>query len=178
MTLSRRRNRRSREPSRSRSRPRDTLTNNLYQLTLLNSGPTAVRDIAGNNIASNAWCCSSRSTYRRWHKNLFVEEASQRHHPATRQLGKPVRDDRRGHEGGGRRRRHGGAARRVPGTGHDEAVRASCFRRTPASTDSTVFTTSTGDALSTIIRAPFVATPARRHLRHDHRVRMSRASPA
>ena len=28
----------------------------------------------------------------------------------------------------------------------------------PSSTDQTVFTTSTGDALATIIRAPFVAT--------------------
>ena len=44
------------------------------------------------------------------------------------------------------------------------------YSAAPSSTDSTVFTTSTGDPLSTIIRAPFAATP-RRDLRHDHRHR-------
>ena len=48
----------------------------------------------------------------------------------------------------------------------------------PSSTDSTVFTTSTGDALSTIIRAPFEATRSGGHLRHDHGDRIVRASPA
>ncbi len=40
-----------------------------------------------------------------------------------------------------------------------------------SSTDSTVFTTSTGDALSTIIRAPFVGKRSGGNLCHDHGVR-------
>ena len=94
-----------------------------------------------------------------------------RPHHGDRQPEEPVRDDRRGHDGGVRGRRHRGAPRRVPGTGHDEAVREAATRPRTASTDSTVFTTSTGDALSTIIRAPFVGSPPGGNLRHDHRVR-------
>ena len=42
----------ARAASRSRSRRPGTLTNNLYSVTLLNTGADAVRDIAGNNLAS------------------------------------------------------------------------------------------------------------------------------
>ena len=58
-----------------------------------------------------------------------------------------------------RGRRHRRPPGRLPGTGHDEASSCRLYSAATSSTDSTVFTTSTGDALSTIIRAPFVASP-------------------
>ena len=56
-----------------------TLTNNLYQLTLLNTGTDAIRDIAGNLLASpviQTFAVFAPSLAQ----NLFVEAGSQRDH--------------------------------------------------------------------------------------------------
>ena len=95
-------------------------------------------------------------------KNLFVGGASYVT-DTTADAGlarEPVPDHRRGHDG-----RHGGRcrgrpARRLHRERDAQAVRAA-YSAAASSTDSTVFTTSTGDALSTIIRAPAVAPAAR-----------------
>ncbi len=98
-----------------------TLTNNLYELTLLNTGADAVRDIAGNVLAD-----PGHSGLRRRRPVPGPEPVRGR--GSRRRLGhghqgRPLRHDRRGHDGRGRGRRHRRAPRRLPGTGHDEAVR-------------------------------------------------------
>ncbi len=131
-----------------------TLANNLYQVTLLSTGPDAVRDIAGNVVTSSA---SEQIVVDvpSLQKNLFVEEGfdtsttipeGTRENPystisAAMTAAVP-----------------GDVVAVLPGVYAENVVLKQFVRllsAAPSSTDSTVFTTSTGDALSTIIRAPF-----------------------
>ena len=63
-----------------RSRRTGTLTNNLYQVTLLNTGTDAVRDIAGNTWPRPS-ASSSRSPIPSLATDLFVGAAVVRHRP-------------------------------------------------------------------------------------------------
>ena len=97
------------------------LTNNLYEITLLNTGAGAVRDIAGNVLAnpvSQIFAVNVPSLA----KNLFVEEgASATSATGTRE--NPYPTISAGHEGRCRRRRDRRAFGCVPGTGHAQAGR-------------------------------------------------------
>ncbi len=78
-----------------------TLTNNLYQVTLLSTGPDAVRDIAGNvatPAASEQFVVDVPAAGREPIRRRPVI----RHQPdgGDRHQGEPVPDDRRGHDGG------------------------------------------------------------------------------
>ena len=134
-----------------------TLTNNLYQLTLLSTGPDAVRDIAGN-VATPAASQQFIVDVPALQQNLFVGGPSFVTNPAavigTRENPYPTI----------------GAAMTAAVAGDVVAVLPGVYTQqvtmkqfvrllsaAPSSTDTTVFTTSTGDALSTIIRAPFEA---------------------
>ena len=133
-----------------------TLTNNLYAVVLLNTGTDAVRDIAGNVLAANAaqvFAVAVPSLA----KNLYVEAGATGTAPdgtienpyptISAAMTAAVAGD---------------VVAVLPGV-YQEQVTMKQFVRllsaSPSSTDTTVFTTSTGDALSTIIRAPFVASP-------------------
>jgi hypothetical protein len=131
------------------------LTNNLYQVTLLNTGADSVRDIAGNTLA-NPVNLQFAVDVPSLAQNLFVGPATSTKPTGTRENPYPTI----------------GAAMSVAVPGDVIAVLPGVYTEqvtlkplvklysaSPDSTDSTVFTTSTGNALDTIIRAPFVATP-------------------
>jgi hypothetical protein len=134
-----------------------TLTNNLYQVTLLNTGADSVRDIAGNTFAnpvSEQFVVAVPALA----KNLFVQAgfatvagstAGSRNNPYSTISAAMAAATA------------GDVVAVLPGV-YTEQVTLKQFVRLlsadPSSTDSTIFTTSTGDALSTIIRAPFLAT--------------------
>jgi hypothetical protein len=134
-----------------------TLTNNLYQITLLSTGADPVRDIAGNSptAATEQFVLDVPALAQ----NKFVGGPSfvtdktaalgSRENPyptisAAMKAAVP-----------------GDVVAVLPGV-YTEQVTMKQFVRllsaAPTSTDQTVFLTNTGDALSTIIRAPFVAT--------------------
>jgi hypothetical protein len=132
-----------------------TLTNDLYEVTLLNTGADAVRDIAGNTLAnpvSSQFAIDIPSLA----KNLYV--------------GGPSFVTNSGAAQGSRENPYptigaaltaaaaGDVVAVLPGV-YTENVTLKQFVRllsaSPSSDDSTVFTTSTGDPLSTIIRNPF-----------------------
>jgi hypothetical protein len=131
-----------------------TLTNNIYSVTLLNTGAAAVRDIAGNILASPvtqnfAVAIPSLAT------NLFVGGATFVTDP-TATLG--TRENPYPTIGAAIKAATAGDVVAVlPGV-YTENVTLKQFVRlysaSATSTDSTVFTTSTGDPLSTVIRAP------------------------
>jgi hypothetical protein len=132
-----------------------SLTNNLYQATLLTSGPEYVRDIAGNKLA-NPVSVQFVIDVGALQKNLFVgpntnpKPTGSRNNPyptisAAMSAAVP-----------------GDVVAVLPGV-YTEQVKlkplVKLFSADPSSTDATVFKTSTGDALSTVIRAPFIANP-------------------
>ena len=131
------------------------LTNDLYAVTLLNTGTDAVRDIAGNLLANPvtetfAVFVPSLAT------NLFVEAGAN----ATTATG--TRENPYATIGAAMTAATAGDVIAVlPGV-YQEQVTMKPFVRllsaATSSTDGTVFTTSTGDALSTVIRAPFEAS--------------------
>jgi hypothetical protein len=131
------------------------LTNNVYQVTLLNSGAAAVRDIAGNTLASPV----SRNfavAIPSLAANLFVGGSSYVLDPTA---AKGTRENPYPTIGQAMTAATAGDVVAVlPGV-YTENVTLKQFVRLfsadPSSTDTTVFTTSTGDPLSTIIRAPF-----------------------
>ena len=148
-------------------------------MTLLSTGPNSARDIAGNSASPAASDQFAVAVPLLAH-NLFVGDASFVTDP-TAALGNranPYPDDHRGDDGGVGRRRGGSPARRLHRAGDDEAVRRDCSRLTSSSTDSTVFTTSTGDAHETIIRASVRGQCTGGQLRHGDRRPDSRASSA
>ena len=131
-----------------------TLTNDLYQVTLLNTGTEAVRDIAGNVLATAvsqqfAVAVPSLST------EFFVGAASYVTDPTatigTRENPFPTISAAM------TKASAGSVVAVLPGV-YTELVTMKQFVRllsvSASSTDSTVFTTSTGDPLSTVIRAP------------------------
>ena len=134
-----------------------TLTNNLYEVTLLNTGADAIRDIAGNDLAAPvseefAIGVPSLST------SLFVGSAAYVT-SATATVG--TRENPYPTIGAAMAAATAGDVVAVlPGV-YKENVTLKQFVRllsaSASSTDSTVFTTSTGDPLATIIRAPVVA---------------------
>ncbi len=135
-----------------------TLTNNLYQVTLLSTGPDAVRDIAGN-VATPAASQQFIVDVPALQQNFFVGGPQYITNP-TAVIG--TRENPYPTIGAAMTAAAAGDVVAVlPGV-YTEQVTMKQFVRLlsadPTSTDSTVFTTSTGDALSTIIRAPFVAT--------------------
>jgi large repetitive protein len=134
-----------------------TLTNNLYQVTLLNSGSDAVRDIAGNSPATavtDQFVVDVPSLARKEFVGGpgFVTDPTAvlgtRENPyptisAAMTAAVP-----------------GDVVAVLPGVYSEQVTMKQFVRLLSAdssSTDSTVFNTNTGDALSTIIRAPFVA---------------------
>jgi hypothetical protein len=135
-----------------------TLTNNLYQVTLLNTGADAVRDTAGNVLASPV-SAQFVVDVPSLAKNLYVEAGfatittqpeGTRENPystISAAMAAAVPGD---------------VVAVLPGV-YTEQVTLKQFVRLlsadPSSTDSTVFFTNSGNALSTIIRAPFTATP-------------------
>ena len=132
-----------------------TLTNNLYQLTLLNTGSDAIRDIAGNVIA-NPVIQTFAVGVPGLAQNLFVEQGAN----ATSATGS--REAPYATIGAAMAVATAGDVIAVlPGT-YQEQVTMKQFVRllsaAPGSTDGTVFTTSTGDPLTTTIRAPYEAT--------------------
>ncbi len=132
-----------------------TLTNNLYQVTLLNTGADAVRDIAGNTLATPA-SVQFVVDVPALQKNLFVGATSYVTNPNA-----PLGDRTNPYPTIG-----AGIAAAVPGDVvavlpgvYTEQVTLKplikLYSADPSSTDATVFTTSTGSALATVIRAPF-----------------------
>jgi hypothetical protein len=136
-----------------------TLTNNLYQVTLLNSGADAVRDIAGNTLAapvSEQFVLAVPSLQR----NLFVGGPAFVTDPT-----KPVGSFENPYptiSAAMTAAVPGDVVAVLPGVYTEQVTLKQFVRLLSAnpstSSDLTVFTTSTGDALSTIIRAPFVAS--------------------
>ncbi len=134
-----------------------TLTNNLYQVTVLNTGTDGVRDIAGNLLAApvtDQFVVDVPSLA----ENLFVEAGF----PSTTGAGEGSREDPFPTISAAMTAAvPGDVVAVLPGV-YNEQVNLKQFVRLlsadPSSTDSTVFLTSTGDALSTIIRAPFGGT--------------------
>ncbi len=132
-----------------------TLTNDLYQVTLLNTGTDAVRDIAGNTLASPAsdqFAVAIPSLA----KTLFVGASTYVTNSGSAQ---GTRENPYPTIGSALTAAQAGDVVAVlPGV-YTENVTLKQFVRllsaSASSTDSTVFTTSTGDPLSTIIRAPF-----------------------
>ncbi|MGP0068750.1 MAG: DUF1565 domain-containing protein, partial [Isosphaeraceae bacterium] len=133
-----------------------TLTNDLYQVTLLNTGADPVEDIAGNPLASPvtetfAVAVPSLST------TLFVGAASYvtdaNATEGTRENPYPTI------ESAMTAAVAGDVVAVLPGV-YTENVTLKQFVRlysaAASSTDATVFTTSTGDPLQTVIRAPAV----------------------
>jgi len=135
-----------------------TLTNNLYQVTLLNTGPDPVQDIAGNTVTSSA-SEQFAVDVPALQQNLFVEEGF----ATNTGIAEGTRENPYSTIGAAMTAAvPGDVVAVLPGV-YTEQVTLKQFVRllsaSPSSTDKTVFTTSTGDALSTIIRAPFVASP-------------------
>ena len=134
------------------------LTNNLYQVTLLNSGPDEVRDIAGNvptTAASEQFAVFVPSLAT----NLFVGGPS---YVTSSSAALGSRENPYPTIGAAITAASAGDVVAVlPGV-YTEQVTMKQFVRLysadPSSTDSTVFATSDGDALQTIIRAPFEAS--------------------
>ncbi len=137
-----------------------TLTNNLYQVTLLNTGSDPVEDIAGNVIASPVSQqfvvdVPSLSTV------LYVGAASYVTNTGatqgTRENPYPTITDAMNAAV------IGDVVAVLPGV-YTESVTMKPFVRlfsaAASSTDSTVFTTSTGNPLATIIRAPQITATA------------------
>jgi hypothetical protein len=135
-----------------------TLTNDLYSVTLLNTGAEAVRDIAGNVLANPiteyfAVAVPSLST------ELYVGAAS---YVTNAKATVGTRENPYPTIGAAMTAAEAGDVVAVlPGV-YDENVTLKQFVRllsaSASSTDSTVFTTNTGDPLSTVIRAPAVAS--------------------
>jgi large repetitive protein len=135
-----------------------TLTNNLYQVTLLNTGSNSVRDIAGN-VPSTAVSQEFAVAVPSLAANHFVGGPSFVTSP-TAPLGSrenPYPTITAAMTAAAA----GDVIAVLPGV-YTEQVTMRQFVRLlsadPSSTDSTVFTTSTGDAHQTIIRAPFSAS--------------------
>jgi hypothetical protein len=136
-----------------------TLTNNLYQVTLLNTGSDEVRDIAGNvpaTAASQQFAVAvpSLAVTHFVGGPSFVTSSSaplgsrENPYPTISAALKAASA--------------GDVVAVLPGV-YTEQVTMRQFVRLlsadPSSTDTTIFTTSTGDAHQTIIRAPFAAAP-------------------
>ncbi len=137
-----------------------TLTNNLYQVTLLNTGADAVRDIAGNTLAQPD-SVQFVIDVPALQKNLFVGAASYVTNPNA-----PVGDLTNPYPTIGAAMKAavpGDVVAVLPGVYTEQVTLKQLVKlysvAATTSTDATVFTTSTGSALTTVIRAPFVATP-------------------
>jgi hypothetical protein len=131
-----------------------TLTNNLYAVTILNTGPDAVRDIAGNVLASPvtqdfALAIPSLATTLFVGGSSYVSSSSAT--VGTRENPYPTISAAM------TAATAGDVVAVLPGV-YTESVTLKQFVRllsaASTSTDTTVFTTSTGDPLSTVIRAP------------------------
>ncbi len=136
-----------------------TITNNLYQVTLLNTGPDAVRDIAGNLLTTST-SVQFAVDVPSLSQNLFVGAATYITNPTavigTRENPYPTISAAM------KAAVPGDIVAVLPGVYTEQVVMkqfVKLFSAAASSTDTTVFTTSTGDALSTIIRAPFLANP-------------------
>ncbi len=145
--------------------PGTALTNDLYSVTLENTGAGAIRDIAGNVLASpvtETFAVAVPSLAQ----NLFVEAG------ADASTANGTVEDPYATIGAAMAVATAGDVIAVlPGV-YTEQVTMKPFVRllsaSTSSTDSTVFTTSTGNAFETIIRAPVRSDRSGGHLRHDH----------
>ena len=148
-----------------------TLTNNLYQVSLLNTGPDSFRDIAGNTPANPI------------DLQFVVDVASLQHNIFVGPNPGTAPDGTRGNPyptiGQAMSVAVAGDVVAVlPGVYTEQVTLkplVKLFSAALSSTDNTVFTTSTGNPLSTIIRAPLVSTP-RPACTRPFRRRTSRAS--
>ena len=153
-----------------------TLTNDLYQVTLPNTGADALRDIAGNMLASPA-CEQFAVAIPSLATNLFVGGASDVTDPTavvgTRENPYPTISAAMAASTAG------DVVAVLPGV-YTENVTLKQFVRllsaASSSSDTTVFTTSTGDPLSTIIRG--TPSTARRRTPTPSRPTTCRALPA
>ncbi|MHB1557116.1 MAG: beta strand repeat-containing protein, partial [Isosphaeraceae bacterium] len=135
-----------------------TLTNNLYSVTLLNSGTNPVEDIAGNPLASPVTEDFAISVPSLSH-TLYVGAAS---YVSSTSAAAGTRENPYPTISAAMKVATAGDVVAVlPGV-YSENVTLKQFVRllsaSASSTDTSVFTTSTGDPLQTIIRAPAVAT--------------------
>jgi len=136
-----------------------TLTNNLYQVTLLNTGADSVRDIAGNTLATPA-TLQFVIDVPGFQKNLFVGGSTFITNPTA-----PLGDRANPYptiSAAMKAAVAGDVVAVLPGVYTEQVTLkplVKLYSADPSSGDSTVFTTSTGSALATVIRAPFVATP-------------------
>ena len=131
------------------------LTNNLYQVTLVNTPTNGIRDIAGN-VITNAVSVQFLVDVPALAQNLFVGGSSYATNPSA-----PIGDRFNPYptiSAAMTAATAGDVVAVLPGV-YTEQVTLKQFVKlysaATTSTDLTVFTTSTGDALSTIIRAPF-----------------------
>ncbi len=132
-----------------------TLTNNLYQITLVNTPANGIRDIAGN-VITNPVSVQFLVDVPSLAQNLFVGGSN---YVTNSTL--PVGDRNNPYptiSAAMTAATAGDVVAVLPGV-YTEQVTLKQFVKlysaATTSTDLTVFTTSTGDALSTIIRAPF-----------------------
>ncbi len=130
------------------------LTNDLYQITLLNTGSDAIRDIAGNVMANPVTQSFAVAVPSLSHV-LFVEEG------ATASSATGTREDPYATISAAMTAATAGDVIAVlPGVYQEQVTLkqfVKLYSADPNSTDASVFTTSTGAALQTIIRAPFEA---------------------
>jgi large repetitive protein len=134
------------------------LTNNLYQITLVNTPANGIRDIAGN-IITNPVVVQFLVDVPSLAQNLFVGGSSYITDPAA-----PIGDRANPYptiSAAMTAATAGDVVAVLPGVYTEQVTMkqfVKLYSAAATSTDTTVFTTSTGDALSTIIRAPFAAT--------------------
>ena len=131
------------------------LTNNLYQITLVNTGSNAIRDIAGNvmvNPVTETFAVADPSLSQ----VLYVEEGSTASTPTgSREDPYPTISAAMTAASAG------DVIAVLPGVYQEQVTLkqfVKLYSADPNSGDGTVFTTSTGNPLMTIIRAPFEAT--------------------
>ena len=137
-----------------------TLTNNLYQITLVNTPANGIRDIAGN-VITNPVSVQFLVDVPSLAQNLFVGGSN---YVTNSTL--PIGDRNNPYptiSAAMTAATAGDVVAVLPGV-YTEQVTLKQFVKlysaATTSTDLTVFTTSTGDALSTIIRAPFGGSSA------------------
>jgi hypothetical protein len=133
-----------------------TLTNNIYQVTLLNSGSNPVRDIAGNPLAS-AVSVQFAVDVPSLSQNIFVNASNTNTKP-NGTLANPYPTISQAMSVAV----PGDVIAVLPGVYTEQVTLKPLVKLYSANpnttTQNTVFTTSTGNAFATVIRAPFLAT--------------------
>jgi len=136
------------------------LTNNLYQITLVNTPANGIRDIAGNVIAKPV-VVQFLVDVPSLSQNFFVGGSSYITNPAA-----TIGDRTNPYptiSAAMKAATAGDVVAVLPGVYTEQVTMkqfVKLYSAAASSTDATVFTTSTGDALSTIIRAPFGGSAA------------------